>query len=97
MEIEESIKFWMYLLRRPWKIRQEKSSFILIRHKPVLDVLLRSELAIPGVQLALTHEVRVRYRGCRDELLFFSGMVGLTELKKADQAWVESLQVKHAK
>ena len=79
MEIEESIKFWMYLLWRPWKIRQEKSSFILIRQKPVLDVLLRSELAIPRVQLALTHVVRVRYRGCRDELLFFSGMVSLTE------------------
>ena len=97
MEIEESIKFWMYLLWLPWKIRQEKSSFIPIREKPVLDVLLCSELAIHGVQFALTHVVRVRYRGRRDELLFFYGLVGLTERKKADQAWGEPLQVKHAK
>ena len=81
MEIEKSIKFWMYLLWRPWKIRQEKSSFILIRQQPVSDVLLRSEMAIHGVQLPLTHVVRVCYRGCRDELLFFSGMVDLTERK----------------
>src|SRR4051794_25255522 len=95
MEIEESINFWMYLLRRPWKIRQKKSSFILIRQKPIFDVHLRSELAMPGVELSLTHEVRVRYRGFRDEFLFFSRMVGPTKRKYVDQVCGESLHVKH--
>ena len=46
METAESIKFWMYLLWRPCKIRKEKSSFIPIRQSKYIQNLMLSSISI---------------------------------------------------